>query len=124
MTTLNLKPTHQAVRAYYDELRTLSNLDFYTEGSVSPPLPASCATAPIRAASPWWSNTLSKNRRILRLDGALLDEFRLAHGYWEAKDTGRPRKGDRRSSRPATPATTSSSRPRTGPSSTRTAGIF
>ena len=31
--------------------------------------------------------TVSQGRRI-RVDGALMDNFRLTHGYWEAKDEG------------------------------------
>ena len=88
MTTLNLKPTHQAVRAYYDELRTLSNLDFYAEGSVSPAFAAllrHCAKQVRLSLVEQYP--LQKNGRNLRLDGALLDNFRLPHGYWEAKDT-------------------------------------
>ncbi|MGA8571718.1 MAG: hypothetical protein WB560_04540, partial [Desulfobaccales bacterium] len=88
MTTLNLKPTHQAVRAYYDELRTLSNLDFYAEGSVSPAFAAllrHCAKQVRLSLVEQYP--LQKNGRSLRLDGALLDNFRLPHGYWEAKDT-------------------------------------
>ena len=52
------------------------------------PLPPCCATAPNRPASPWWSNTLwPETAAFLRVDGALLDIFKLPHGYWEAKDT-------------------------------------
>lgn len=88
MITLNLKPTHQAVRAYYDELRTLSNLDFYAEGAVSPAF-----AALLRHCAKQNRLTLieqypfKKNGHTLRIDGALLDSFKLPLGYWEAKDT-------------------------------------
>jgi len=88
MATLNLKPTHQAVRAYYEELRTLSNLDFYAEGAVSPAF-----AALLRHCAKQGRLTLveqypfKKNGRTLRIDGALLDSFKLPLGYWEAKDT-------------------------------------
>jgi predicted helicase len=88
MGTLNLKPTHQAVRAYYEELRTLSSLDFYAEGSVSPAF-----AALLRQCAKQGGLTLveqypfKKNSRTLRIDGALLDSFKLPLGYWEAKDT-------------------------------------
>jgi hypothetical protein len=36
MFTLNLKPAHKAVQAYYEELHTLGHLNFYAEGAVSP----------------------------------------------------------------------------------------
>ena len=73
---------------YYDELRTLSNLDFYAEGSVSPAFAAllrHCAKQVRLSLVEQYP--LQKNGRSLRLDGALLDNFRLPHGYWEAKDT-------------------------------------
>ena len=55
-------------------------------------------------------------------DGALLDSFRLIHGLWEAKDTADDLdKEIEKKFKPATRATTSSSRPRTGPCSCRTA---
>ncbi len=88
MFTLNLKPTHQAVKAYFEELRTLSHLDFYAEGAVSPAFAALlryCAKqARLTLVEQYY---LSKNGRSLRVDGALLDNFKLPHGYWEAKDT-------------------------------------
>jgi predicted helicase len=88
MFTLNLKPNHQAVRAYFEELRTLSHLDFYAEGAVSPAFAAllrHCAKqARLTLVEQYY---LSKNGRSLRVDGALLDNFKLPHGYWEAKDT-------------------------------------
>ncbi len=88
MFSLNLKPAHQAVKAYYDELQTLGHLDFYTEGSVSPAFAAllrHCAKQSRLTLVEQYP--LKKNSHALRLDGALLDNFRLAHGYWEAKDT-------------------------------------
>jgi predicted helicase len=88
MFTLNLKPSHQAVRAYFEELRTLTRLDFYAEGAVSPAFAAllrHCAKqARLTLVEQYY---LSKNGRSLRVDGALLDNFKLPHGYWEAKDT-------------------------------------
>ncbi|RJR35178.1 MAG: DNA helicase [Deltaproteobacteria bacterium] len=88
MFTLNLKPSHQAVRAYFEELRSLSRLDFYAEGAVSPAFAAllrHCAKqARLTLVEQYY---LSKNGRSLRVDGALLDTFKLPHGYWEAKDT-------------------------------------
>ena len=89
MFSLNLKPAHQVVKAYYDELQNLGDLDFYTEGSVSPAFAAllrHCAKQGRLTLVEQYP--LKKNSHTLRLDGALLDNFRLAHGYWEAKDTG------------------------------------
>lgn len=88
MISINLKPTHQAVKAYYDELATLANLDFYDEGAVSPAFAAllrHCGKQGKLTLIPQYP--LKKNGRTLRVDGALLDQFKLPHGYWEAKDT-------------------------------------
>ena len=88
MFSLNLKPAHQAVKAYYDELHNLGQLDFYAEGAVSPAFAAllrHCAKQGRLTLVEQYP--LKKNGHTLRLDGALLDNFRLAHGYWEAKDT-------------------------------------
>ena len=88
MFALNLKPTHQAVKAYYEELNTLAGLDFYAEGAVSPAFAAllrHCAKqARLTLVEKYY---LSKNGRSLIVDGAILDNFKLPHGYWEAKDT-------------------------------------
>ena len=88
MFSLNLKPAHQVVKADYDELQNLGQLDFYSEGSVSPAFAAllrHCAKQGRLTLVEQYP--LKKNSHTLRLDGALLDNFRLPHGYWEAKDT-------------------------------------
>lgn len=87
--TLNLKPDHKAVRAYYAELAMLTkNLNANDEGAVAP-LFANL----LRHAASQAHRTLieqfpiKRNGSSLRVDGAIVDEFKLAHGYWEAKDT-------------------------------------
>lgn len=88
MLTLNLKPTHKAVKAYYDEISTLAHLDFYDEGAVSPAF-----AALLRHCGHQYNWTLvekygmDRGGRPIKVDGALVDAFRLPHGYWEAKDT-------------------------------------
>jgi hypothetical protein len=88
MFSLNLKPTHQAVKAYYHELGSLANLDFYAEGAVS-----SAFAALLRHCARQGRLTLVEQYSLktadgpIRVDGALLDHFKLPHGYWEAKDT-------------------------------------
>lgn len=88
MFTLNLKPAHKAVQAYYEELHTLGHLNFYAEGAVSPAFAAllrhcakQCGLTLVE------QYTLKKSGAALRLDGALVDGYTLPHGYWEAKDT-------------------------------------
>ena len=60
---------------------------------------------------PEHSMTVHQNRRIV-VDGALMDNFRLTHGYWEAKDEDDdlPSEVVNASLREAIPATTSFSK--------------
>ncbi|MBM4276070.1 MAG: DNA helicase [Deltaproteobacteria bacterium] len=88
MISLNLKPTHQAVKAYYDKLKTLKTLDFDHEGAVSPVFAAllrHCAKQGGLTLAEQYP--LKKAGRTLFVDGALVDSFKFPHGYWEAKDT-------------------------------------
>ena len=88
MPTLNLKPTHKPVKSYYAALDQFARLDVSHESAVRAAfqtLLEHCARqcgwtlVPEHAISP------QRNRRIV-VDGALIDDFRLTHGYWEAKD--------------------------------------
>jgi predicted helicase len=85
---LSLKPAHKVVQEFYKEIENLSQLNLFHEGAVSPAF----ANLLKRCASQFgW--TLSEQhmpkggKTNLRFDGALLDEFKLVHGVWEAKDT-------------------------------------
>jgi predicted helicase/very-short-patch-repair endonuclease len=92
---LALKPAHKVVQDFYQEIGNLSQLHLFHEGAVSPAF----ANLLKRCASQFgW--TLSEQHQArphalsakekggnLRFDGALLDEFKLVHGVWEAKDT-------------------------------------
>lgn len=88
MSALNLKPAHKAVKDYYEELAALKHLDFYDEGQVSPAF-----AALLRHCARQYDWTLAeqypltRGGRHLAVDGALVDHFKLPHGYWEAKDT-------------------------------------
>jgi|GEM_PF-2894829 len=86
---LSLKPTHVTVKAYYEALHQFGQLYIDHEGAVRSPfqiLLAKCG----QKASP--KLTLVPEYRIERartsviVDGALVDLYRLPHGYWEAKD--------------------------------------
>ena len=88
MPTLNLKPTHKPVKSYYAALEQFARLGVKHETAVRAAfqtLLEHCARqcgwtlVPEHAISP------QRNRRIV-VDGALIDDFRLTHGYWEAKD--------------------------------------
>ena len=86
---LQRKATQQAIAAYFSELSKLAELGFAHEGAVAPAF-----AAVLRAAAHplGWTLTEQYTRKLadgrsIRIDGALLDDFNLAHGYWEAKDS-------------------------------------
>ena len=83
-----LKPTHQVVKDYFAEVHKLTQLGAVHEGAVAPAL-----ANLLRAAAQPFGWTLAeqyartaRGGHTIRIDGALLDNFRLARGYWEAKD--------------------------------------
>ena len=95
MTTLNLKLTHKPVKAYYESLQRFESIGVSHETAVRSAfqtllehcgrqfnwilVPEHSMTPLIRGAR------RVKNKRIV-VDGALIDNFQLPHGYWEAKD--------------------------------------
>ncbi len=87
MTQLALKPTHAAVKNYYAALNQLGQLHFDNEAQVSDAfakLLTDCGRKLHLTFIPQFPIQRAKSRVIV--DGALLDTFHLAHGYWEAKD--------------------------------------
>ena len=86
---LQLKATHKEIRDYFAELNKLGQLDVGHEGAVAPAFAHVLRTA----ARPFgWTLAEQYTRKLadgrsIRIDGALLDDFNLAHGYWEAKDS-------------------------------------
>ena len=88
VTSLNLRPTHKIVREYYSELDQFDRLGVVHEGAVRSAFQSllqGCARQFDWTLVPEHSMTVSRGKRI-RVDGALMDNFRLTHGYWEAKD--------------------------------------
>ena len=88
MTNLNLKPTHKPVEDYYAALAQFEQLEVRHEGAVRSAFQSllqGCARQFDWTLVPEHSMTVPRNRRIV-VDGALMDDFRLTHGYWEAKD--------------------------------------
>ncbi len=84
-----LKATHKVVKDYFAEINRLTQLGLVHEGAVAPAF-----ANLLRAAAQPFGWTLAeqyarklRGGRAIRIDGALLDSFRLAHGYWEAKDS-------------------------------------
>ena len=88
MPTLNLKPTHKPVKAYYESLDKFDKLGVTHESAVRSAFQSlleSCGKQFKWTLVPEYSITLPRNKRIA-VDGALIDDFRLTHGIWEAKD--------------------------------------
>ena len=88
MPTLNLKPTHKPIKSYYTALDQFANLGVTHETAVRAAFQtllqhcgrqAGWTLVPEHAVNP------RRGQRII-VDGALIDDFRLTHGYWEAKD--------------------------------------
>ena len=89
MPTLLLKPTNQPVIRYYDQLQKMTDLfGIDSEGAISPYF-----AFLLRICAAQFKFTLVEKfaykhqGHTLFFDGALLDEFSLRHGCWEAKDS-------------------------------------
>jgi predicted helicase len=87
--SLSLKPSHAAVKSYYDTLHQFGQLHIDHEGAVRSAF-QNLLTKCGQKSSP--KLTLVPEYRIERarssviVDGALIDLYHLPHGYWEAKD--------------------------------------
>src|SRR6266568_1773680 len=88
--SLDLKPSHASVEAYYETLHQFGQLHIDHEGAVRSAFQALLAKCGRKAKPPL---TLVPEYRIERargssviVDGALVDLYHLPHGYWEAKD--------------------------------------
>lgn len=87
MRKLQLKP--KAVKSYYSALEQFRALDVTRETAVRDAfqdLLKECGRQFGWTLVPEWPLTRA-GRVPLRADGALVDEFRLRHGLWEAKDS-------------------------------------
>ena len=88
MERLNLKPTHKAVQNYYQALKEFESLGVSHEGAVRSAFQSlleDCGKRFGWKLVPEWMRR--DKTRSTRIDGALVDEYRLPHGFWEAKDT-------------------------------------
>ena len=88
MPALTLKPNHKPVKAYYDSLQQFERLGVTHESAVRSAfqtLLEGCGKQFGWTLVPEYSISLARNRRIV-VDGALIDDFQLPQGYWEAKD--------------------------------------
>ena len=85
---LNLKPTHKLVKSYYETLGQYGQLSIDHEMAVR-----SAFQALLRGCGRQFEWTLvpeyaihKPKAHIIKVDGAMVDPFRLARGFWEAKD--------------------------------------
>jgi predicted helicase len=89
MEKLNVKTTHKPVQNYYEALRQFKAIGVEHEGAVRSAfqtLLEHCGRQFGWKLVPEWA--IRKNGgHPIRVDGALVDEYRLTHGFWEAKDT-------------------------------------
>ena len=87
MPTLNLKPTHKPIKNYYAALDQFDRLGVTHETAVR-----SAFQSLLQHYGRKLNWTLvpeypiNRQQRRVVVDGALIDDFKLAHGYWEAKD--------------------------------------
>jgi hypothetical protein len=88
MQQLNLKPTHKLVKNYYEALGQFGQLSIDHEMAVRSAfqsLLAGCGRQFDWTLVPEY--TIKKPpASLIKVDGALVDTFRLTHGFWEAKD--------------------------------------
>lgn len=88
MQLLNLKPNHKSVTAYYQSLGKFDQINIFNESAVKVAFQNLLETCGRQFD---WSLVLEwtiKRPKLkpLRVDGAVVDAFKLTHGFWEAKD--------------------------------------
>src|SRR5713226_7597047 len=86
--SLDLKPSHATVKAYYETLHQFGQLNIDHEGAVRScfqDLLAKCGrkTKPQLTLVPEYR--IERARSSVIVDGALVDLYHLPHGYWEAR---------------------------------------
>ncbi|MEO7300841.1 MAG: hypothetical protein ABI042_19925 [Verrucomicrobiota bacterium] len=89
MPQLTLKTTHKCVVAYYENLKKFEKLGMKHEGAVSSAfheLLEVCARQFDWKLVPQYP-IKRKGKLPLKADGALVDNFNLSHGIWEARDS-------------------------------------
>jgi type I restriction-modification system DNA methylase subunit len=87
MSKITLQPTHKVITDYYATLHNYSQLGFFNEGAVSPPVAVLLESAAKQIKLHLVQQYSKKFKgRSLRIDGAVVDQWDLPRGYWEAKD--------------------------------------
>ena len=91
MLHIAIKPADKLIKSYYDVLGGLGQLHFDHEGAVR-----SAFQNVLAGYSKKLHWTLVPEYRMkgrqgqIAIDGALLDEWKQRHGFWEAKDVRSP----------------------------------
>jgi len=88
MNKLNLKPTSKPITTYYTDIAQKRQLGLWTEGNVAP-IFATLLEYCVKTVgySLNQQHTTKIGKRTLRFDGAILNQFNLPYGVWEAKDS-------------------------------------
>ncbi len=88
MDSFRLKATHKVVKDYYKEIHALSQIGVSHETAVK-----SAFANLLRYTARQFKWILIEeygvkyNSHSIRVDGVIVDNFKLVHGFWEAKDT-------------------------------------
>src|SRR5690348_15853625 len=88
MAQFYLEDSHKPVRAYYEALEQFHHISVTHEMAVRSAfqdLLATCARQFDFTLVPEYKLQIPKDGYI-KVDGATVDNFRLVHGFWEAKD--------------------------------------
>ena len=88
MASLNLKRTHKSIKDYYESLEKFDQLGVTHEGAVRvafQSLLEHCARKQGQTLLTEYAISNRRGKRIV-IDGAIVDNYSLTHGFWEAKD--------------------------------------
>ncbi|HVO68547.1 MAG TPA: hypothetical protein VMT24_00795, partial [Aggregatilineaceae bacterium] len=83
-----VRPTHKAIRGYYEALRQYTGQGVTNELALRPAFQNLLTeSAHLKKWTLVPEQGVKINGRIVYPDGTLRDQWQLPHGYWEAKDT-------------------------------------
>jgi predicted helicase len=88
MQKLNLKSSHKTITDYYNSLQGLESINVSNETSIRQTFQTllhHCAKQFKWTLIPEWK-IKREAKSPISVDGALVDTYKLTHGYWEAKD--------------------------------------
>ena len=88
MQKLNLKSSHKTITDYYNSLQGLESINVSNETSTRQTFQTllhHCAKQFKWTLIPEWK-IKREGKSPISVDGALVDSYKLTHGYWEAKD--------------------------------------